>query len=1183
MKKPSTTLTPTLWTSCRSLITAFALSALFILIGYSDAMSQCASVAADNTHGNWATLTAPTCAQQGPVYGQGAGSYIYYASSALTGCYMDFYLASNGTSLGCANSGYYAGGDVGPYTNIHDTWGTSLAPAATGYVKVTTTQAGAWNGSSAVLYYKYSTPGTPTASSMPTTACINTATTYTVNAVGSTTTGTPATTAYIWSVTGVTASYSASTASPTQNITFTSAGTATVTVYATNNGQCNSGTVSASVTVYAASVAGTITQNPASGGGVCRGNNVSYTLSGQTGSINSWYYQWNTTSGAYTTWSSSANPYNWTSSLNPPSILYVIAQVQNGVCPAVNTSPVNITVYNQQTLSLTGGSASPSLCKSTILGTNTVYTFGGGATSASITSGGVPSGMTGAVSGSTFVISGTPTVSGSFPYTVTTSGTGSCSPQSLSGTITVYATQTMSLTGGSANPSFCQSTTLSPNTVYTFGGGATSASITSGSLPSGMTGAVSGSTFVISGTPTANGSFPYTVTSSGLGSCSPVSLSGTITVYALPTPTFTVVPSSPICTYVNATYTTQSGQTSYVWGGFGTAGVDYNIISGSLSSTSNTVTLQWISTGTKTVTVSYSSTNGCAAAAAASATTVVNASPTPTISTSGTGAGGCTGLSLTYTTQSGQSSYVWTIPGTAGVDYTLISGGSSTDNTLVLSYITAGPKTVTVNYNNSSGCTGVMPASNTIVFYSSPTSAALASVIDPCNGGYAAQVTVAGGTSPYTFELTPPGSYYTQPSPAEVDGQGATAVTVSNITDANGCPPASVTGTNPITFGSRGITPGGDSADCVVAAGATQMFFDHRAQLMAKITAGGTSLGSTGVITTVDGSGPLAFGPTHLQHYLQRHFRIVPTTSAAATVCLYISDAEANALNSISGSSDVHVAPEYYGTFPASTASNTAFASGSRIMQYDGSSETPSAHSTETVITSITATHNPIVDGFTYSGVWQMCFGVSGFSGFYVYSASSISGDNNALPVTLVSFTAQAVDNKFIELDWITASEINNAGFQLERSTDGTNYQAIGWVDGHGTSTVQNEYKYSDLTAVPGIVYYYHLKQIDVDGHYAYSNIASASLIGGKGFTVEGLYPNPANSQVSIGVISNIGTSATVTITDMLGRSVLVQDWALSIGYNTNPFDVSNIANGTYVVTITSGDVRSSKRLVITR
>jgi hypothetical protein len=93
----------------------------------------------------------------------------------------------------------------------------------------------------------------------------------------------------------------------------------------------------------------------------------------------------------------------------------------------------------------------------------------------------------------------------------------------------------------------------------------------------------------------------------------------------LPVPTFTVSPSSSLCLRTSVTYTTQSGQMSYVWVLPGTSGVDYTITSGGIGSTSNTVTLSWLTTGSKTVTVNYKSIGGCTAVSPATNTQTVNA------------------------------------------------------------------------------------------------------------------------------------------------------------------------------------------------------------------------------------------------------------------------------------------------------------------------------------------------------------------------------------------------------------------------------------------------------------------------------------------------------------------------------------------------------------------------------
>ncbi|MFD1606070.1 hypothetical protein ACFSC2_25260, partial [Flavobacterium artemisiae] len=126
-----------------------------------------------------------------------------------------------------------------------------------------------------------------------------------------------------------------------------------------------------------------------------------------------------------------------------------------------------------------------------------------------------------------FTISGTPTVSGTFNYTVTT--TGGCSSASLSGSITVNPNAAVALSSAAATASqtLCINTPLT-DIVYTPASGATGASLTAGTLPAGVTGSFAGGVFTISGTPTASGTFNYTVTTTG--GCSSANLSGSITV-----------------------------------------------------------------------------------------------------------------------------------------------------------------------------------------------------------------------------------------------------------------------------------------------------------------------------------------------------------------------------------------------------------------------------------------------------------------------------------------------------------------------------------------------------------------------------------------------------------------------------------------------------------------------------
>ena len=128
--------------------------------------------------------------------------------------------------------------------------------------------------------------------------------------------------------------------------------TTTTTYYArTKNSTCgnfSSSCASVTVNVDQPTVAGSITQTPSSDGTVCSGNNVNYSYSGGTGAFQYYEYQWNGTGGSWSGSWIASNPSNWTSSLNGASVLYVRANVKNGVCPETTTSPVNITVLSTE-------------------------------------------------------------------------------------------------------------------------------------------------------------------------------------------------------------------------------------------------------------------------------------------------------------------------------------------------------------------------------------------------------------------------------------------------------------------------------------------------------------------------------------------------------------------------------------------------------------------------------------------------------------------------------------------------------------------------------------------------------------------------------------------------------------------------------------------------------------------
>ena len=88
---------------------------------------------------------------------------------------------------------------------------------------------------------------------------------------------------------------------------------------------------------------------------------------------------------------------------------------------------------------------------------------------------------------------------------------------------------------------------------------------------------------------------------------------------------------------------------------------------------------------------------------------------------------------------------------------------------------------------------------------------------------------------------------------------------------------------------------------------------------------------------------------------------------------------------------------------------------------------------------------------------------------------------SDIVPVELISFSA-SINNGVVELNWITSTETNNKGFEIERSKNGS-YETIGFVDGHGTTTETQAYYFTDKNVVTGN-YKYRLKQIDFDGTF---------------------------------------------------------------------------------------------------
>ena len=167
---------------------------------------------------------------------------------------------------------------------------------------------------------------------------------------------------------------------------------------------------------------------------------------------------------------------------------------------------------------------------------------------------------------------------------------------------------------------------------------------------------------------------------------------------------------------------------------------------------------------------------------------------------------------------------------------------------------------------------------------------------------------------------------------------------------------------------------------------------------------------------------------------------------------------------------------------------------------------------------------------------------------------------DSSLPVQLLSFEAQLVNNNLVKLKWSTASEEDNRHFIVERSPDGRDFEPIGVVEGNGTTNLVNHYSLDDIDPYYGYNYY-RLKQVDFDGDYEYSHVETV-IISGNDLPDVIVYPNPTINTTTLRVVTPFEEDAQIEIVDRLGRVLNVI--TMQAGANSKQIDLSGYASGTY-------------------
>ena len=212
-----------------------------------------------------------------------------------------------------------------------------------------------------------------------------------------------------------------------------------------------------------------------------------------------------------------------------------------------------------------------------------------------------------------------------------------------------------------------------------------------------------------------------------------------------------------------------------------------------------------------------------------------------------------------------------------------------------------------------------------------------------------------------------------------------------------------------------------------------------------------------------------------------------------------------------------------------------------------------------------------------------------GWGGVTNWSNEATAYIPNIVPVELQSFTA-AVFASGVKLEWSTATETNNSGFEILRTTqdDNKDWEKISFIQGFGTTTEVHHYSFVDESVSAG-KYQYRLKQIDFDGTFEYSNIIDVTVDAPTKFSLEQNYPNPFNpvTKIKYTIPSNVKgemSNVSLKVYDILGNEIvtLINEEKQPGTYEVD-FDGTNLPSGIYFYQLKTGNFIETKKMILLR
>ena len=186
----------------------------------------------------------------------------------------------------------------------------------------------------------------------------------------------------------------------------------------------------------------------------------------------------------------------------------------------------------------------------------------------------------------------------------------------------------------------------------------------------------------------------------------------------------------------------------------------------------------------------------------------------------------------------------------------------------------------------------------------------------------------------------------------------------------------------------------------------------------------------------------------------------------------------------------------------------------------------------------------------------------------------------NVVPVELTSFTAN-VNNGNVVLNWTTATELNNQGFEVQRKAADGEFATIGYVQGNGTTTERKQYSFTDANAQIGSLSY-RLKQVDFNGAYEYSNEIFVDITAPLEFSMGQNYPNPFNPTTTINFSLAEPSFVKLAVYNLLGEEVTVLvNENKGVGSFNVTLDAASLPSGMYLYKIETAQYSSVKKMML--